>query len=45
MKKQQQNKEVNKNKQFSGSAYHEKHASHVADYGGNLKDPNAKGQI
>ncbi|WP_449539177.1 hypothetical protein [Ferdinandcohnia sp. Marseille-Q9671] len=27
----------------SGSSYHEKHASHVPDYGANSVDPNAKG--
>ncbi len=29
--------------QGSGSQYHEEHASHVPDYGGNIVDPNAPG--
>lgn len=36
--KQQKNNDVG-----SGSRYHEKHASHVPDYGANSMDPNAKG--
>jgi hypothetical protein len=36
--KQQRNSDVG-----SGSRYHEKHASHVPDYGANSMDPNAKG--
>ncbi|WP_453990898.1 hypothetical protein [Bacillus nitroreducens] len=35
--KQQKNTAVG-----SGSRYHEKHASHVPDYGGNSVDPNAR---
>ncbi|WP_428909883.1 hypothetical protein [Niallia sp. Krafla_26] len=44
MKKQQSNKASAKNRQGSGSAYHQEHASHVPDYGGNTMDPNAKGK-
>ncbi|WP_278186175.1 hypothetical protein [Bacillus timonensis] len=36
-KNNQRNSEVG-----SGSRYHEKHASHVPDYGANSRDPNAK---
>lgn len=33
--------QTGKYKQGSGSKYHEEHASHVPDYGGNIVDPNA----
>ncbi|MEH7109415.1 MULTISPECIES: hypothetical protein [Bacillaceae] len=34
--------QIGKYKQGSGSKYHEEHASHVPDYGANTVDPNAK---
>lgn len=34
-------KQQNKDKHGSGSQYHDEKASHLPDYGGNIKDPNA----
>lgn len=33
--------QIGKYKQGSGSKYHQEHANHVPDYGGNIVDPNA----
>lgn len=35
--------QIDKYKQGSGSKYHQEHASHVPDYGGNIVDSNAIG--
>jgi hypothetical protein len=35
--------QIGKYKQGSGSKYHQEHANHVPDYGGNVVDPNANG--
>lgn len=45
MAKQPINKNQSQNQwQDSGSDYHREHASNVADYGGNTKDPIAKNE-